>query len=318
MIRCADNPILTRADIPDIPPFFTDVTSVMNSGAIKVDDRYLLMLRVQSRGRETCFLMAESRDGMHFKVADQPVHFQGIETIKERILHNYDPRITRIENSYYIMFAMEFESGCHLGLAKTDDFIDFQFLGKTTDEPTRNGVLFPEKHNGYYLRMDRPNRVALEGGPVTGNQIYLSRSKNLIEWEAVTELIAGRYLHWDDLVGSGPPPVKTRKGWLHLYHGIAMHYEPIYQVGVMMLDLNDPSRLIARSRNNVLEPRELYELVGQVPNVIFPCGWVIESFDDEGFAMPESEVKLYYGAADTTLCLATTTVQALIDEAFLQ
>jgi beta-1,4-mannooligosaccharide/beta-1,4-mannosyl-N-acetylglucosamine phosphorylase len=127
--------------------------------------------------------------------------------------------------------------------------------------------------------------------------------------------MSGRLHYWDELIGSGPPPVKTRDGWLHIYHGIATHFASsnIYQAGAVLLDLNEPWKMIARSWNNILEPRELYELVGQVPNVVFPSGMIVEEYDSEGYATPDSEVKIFYGAADTVVCLATTTVRKLID-----
>ncbi len=127
----------------------------------------------------------------------------------------------------------------------------------------------------------------------------------------------GRWRYWDELIGSGPPPVKTKEGWLHLYHGVATHFASvnIYQAGVVLLDLKDPTRVIARSRGNILEPRELYEMVGQVPNVVFPSGMIVEETDPEGFAPGESSVKVYYGAADTCIGLATTTVAALLQAA---
>jgi beta-1,4-mannooligosaccharide/beta-1,4-mannosyl-N-acetylglucosamine phosphorylase len=95
-----------------------------------------------------------------------------------------------------------------------------------------------------------------------------------------------------------------------------MHYQPIYQAGVVLLDLNEPWRVISRGRYNVLEPREMWEMVGQVPNVVFPTGIIVESYDENGFANNSSEVKLYYGAADTHIGLATSTIQALIDACF--
>jgi beta-1,4-mannooligosaccharide/beta-1,4-mannosyl-N-acetylglucosamine phosphorylase len=125
----------------------------------------------------------------------------------------------------------------------------------------------------------------------------------------------GRLHYWDELIGSGPPPVKTRAGWLHVYHGVATHFAAanIYQAGVCLLDLNDPSRLIARGRNNVLEPREPYELSGQVPNVVFPTGIIVDEIDAEGYAAPQSKLRIYYGAADTVVALATATVGELLE-----
>ena len=178
------NPILTRADIPAIPPHLSDVTSVFNPGAVKVNDEYLLMLRVQSRSRETSLLVARSPDGVHFTVSAEAVHFKGIEKVRGRIYHVYDPRITRLGDSSYIMVALDMDNACHLGLAVTADFRSFEFLGLTSTEDIRNGVLFPEQVAGKYLRMDRPNKARLEGGPTTGNTIWLSESDDLLHWRA--------------------------------------------------------------------------------------------------------------------------------------
>lgn len=315
MHRHTKNPILTRKDIPNIPPHLIDVTSVFNPGAVKFKDKYLLMLRVQSRSRETFFVLAESLNGVDFKVRKEIVKFKGIEKIKEKIYHVYDARITKLEGKYYLMFAMDMEGICKLGLAATNDFQSFEFLGVISEEDNRNGVLFSEKVNGKYLRMDRPNKVQKESGPKSGNTIWLSESDDLLRWKPVAPLISGRFHYWDEFIGSGPPPVKTRRGWLHIYHGVATHFGSanIYQAGVMLLDLKDPSKVIGRCRRNILEPREMYEMVGQVPNVVFPSGWIIEKYDSDGFALPDSEVKIYYGAADTVVGLATTTVQELLN-----
>ncbi|RLC46910.1 MAG: glycosidase [Candidatus Cloacimonadota bacterium] len=316
MKRYVNNPIVTRNDIPKILPYLRDVTSVFNPGAIRFDEKILLMLRVQNRARETYFVMASSEDGINFNAEDKIVHWQGIKKIQETIFHIYDPRITKLDDVYYIMFAMDMASGCYLGLGKTLDFRLFEFMGIVSNEDNRNGVLFSEKVGGKYLRLDRPNKVQLEDGPLTGSSIWLSQSDDLIKWEAVREIISGRNHYWDELIGAGPPPVKTDRGWLCVYHGIAMHYQPIYQAGVMLLDLDDPSKVIARGRYNILEPRELYETVGQVPNVIFPTGIIIDEFDENGFAKPESKVSIYYGAADTSVGMANSTIHELIELCF--
>jgi len=312
--RSERNPIITRTDIPEIPPHVRDVTSVFNPGAIKFNDEYLLMLRVQLRSRETFFLTAKSRDGVSFAVSKKIVHFKGIEKVRDRIYHMYDARITRLGDLYYIMFALDMDNGCQLGLGATKDFDSFEFLGITSSEDIRNGVLFPEKVGGKYLRMDRPNKARLEGGPMTGNTIWLSESDDLVHWRFRAPVMSGRFHFWDEFIGSGPPPVKTRQGWLHVYHGVAGHFgsSNIYQAGVALLDLQDPSKVIGRCRCNILEPRELYELTGQVPNVVFPSGMIVERYDSEGFALPESSLKIYYGAADTVVGLATGTVQDLL------
>ncbi len=317
MRRYSHNPIVTRANIPDIPPALVDVTSVFNPGAVKFNNKYLLLLRVQNRGRETFTMVAISDDGVHFEVEKRIVEFAGIDSVKETIYHCYDPRITELDGCYYIMFAMDMETACRLGLARTCDFQSFEFLGLASADDNRNGVLFPEKVNGRYLRLDRPNVVQLEGGPISGNAICLSESDDLLTWQFAGTVISGRFHYWDERIGAGPPPIKTKDGWLQIYHGIADHFgsSSIYQAGVMLLDLDDPLRVIARGRYNILEPRELYELTGQVPNVVFPSGAIVEDVDADGFAALGSEVKVYYGAADTCVGLAFTTVDELISTA---
>ncbi len=309
------NPILTRDDIPEIRGQIKDVTSVFNPGAIKFNDQYILLLRVQKRSRETVTMIAKSDNGVDFKVEERIIDFRGIEKVDETIYHCYDPRITKIGDKYYIMFAMDMENKCSLGLAQTDDFEEFNFMGIVSEGDIRNGVLFPEKINGKYLRLERPNKVELEGGPTSGSAIHLAASADLLEWEDKGKVMAGRPHYWDERIGSGPPPVKTKQGWLHIYHGIAEHFgaASIYQGGVTLLDLKDPSELLARSNNNILEPREIWELTGQVPNVVFPSGMIVEEYDAHGFAKHGSKVYIYYGAADTVLGLAESTIKELID-----
>ncbi len=328
MQRHPDNPILTRSDIPDIPslprdpfhpPLLHDVTSVFNPGAIERTDaeaRFItLLLRVQDRSRETYLVPAHSSDGVSFHVEPRIVEFRGLEKLGRRVYHVYDARITRLEGAYYILFAMDMDDGCQLGLGRTEHFEDFEFLGLVSDEDIRNGVLFPEKVGGLYLRMDRPNRARHTGGPTSGSTIWLSASDDLLTWRPVAPLIDGRFHYWDEFIGSGPPPVKTREGWLHIYHGVAGHFgsSAVYQAGVMLLDLDDPSKVIGRCRRNILEPREPYELAGQVPNVVFPSGLIVEKVEAEGFAAADSPVKVYYGAADTAVGLAETTIAELLD-----
>jgi predicted GH43/DUF377 family glycosyl hydrolase len=318
MKRHPRNPILTRSDIPDIPPLLHDVTSVFNPGAIERRETtarlVTLLLRVQDRSRETYIVPAHSNDAVKFQVEPRIVEFEGLNKLGAKVYHVYDPRITWLDGAYYIMFAMDLDDGCQLGLGRTEDFERFEFLGRVSDGDIRNGVLFPEKVGGRYLRMDRPNKARHSGGPTSGSAIWLSESEDLLRWKPVAPLVQGRFHFWDEYIGSGPPPVKTREGWLHIYHGVAGHFGSanIYQAGVMLLDLTDPSKVLGRCRRNILEPREPYELAGQVPNVVFPSGMVVEKVDAEGFALPRSEVKVYYGAADTSVGLAVTTIADLL------
>jgi beta-1,4-mannooligosaccharide/beta-1,4-mannosyl-N-acetylglucosamine phosphorylase len=314
--RYSKNPIISPRDIISSHPEMIDISSVFNPGGIQFGNKILLLLRVQNRGRETLTVKATSDDGVHFTIDDQPIKFSGMDKLDETVFHIYDPRITKIENTYFIMAAMDVVGKCLLGLFKTEDFSSLEFLGTTGQEDNRNGVLFPEKINGKYASFDRPNKSLVENGVTTGNAIWYSESDDLIKWESKEMVMEGRLHHWDEYIGAGPPPVKTQKGWLMVYHGIAMHYQPIYQAGVVLLDLDEPWKVISRGRYNVLEPREMWEMVGQVPNVVFPTGLIVDSVDDSGFTNLSSEIKLYYGAADTHIGLATSTIQELIDACF--
>jgi beta-1,4-mannooligosaccharide/beta-1,4-mannosyl-N-acetylglucosamine phosphorylase len=313
--RYLNNPVLSREDLPELPPRLVDASSVFNPGAVRHDGRTRLLLRVQTRGRESLLLQAVSDEGLRFQVLPEIVELHGLERVSGTVLHVYDPRITALEGRYYITLALDTAAGGRLALARTDDFRRFEFLGLLGKENARNGVLFPERVGGRYLLLSRPNTVRPPGGgALTGDRIVLSASDDLERWRRIGEVMSGRPHFWDELIGAGPPPLKTREGWLLVYHGVATHFAgaPVYQAGAALLDLDDPLRVLARTRDNILEPRETYELVGQVPNVVFPSGLVTDRADAAGFAPLDSRAWLYYGAADSVVALATATVADLL------
>lgn len=312
--RHPSNPILTRESIPAGSPL-ADASSVFNPGATLHEGRVRLLLRVQTRARRTSWLSASSDDGAHFEVDPEPVTFDGLDRAGVAVHHVYDPRITRIDDRILVVAAMDLDDGCRLGLFETDDFFRMKFLGFCSQDENRNGVLFPASFDGAYLRLDRPNRAHLPDRPPTGDSIVLSESHDLLSWEPRGVVVAGRPRLWDELIGPGPPPLRTRHGWLVVYHGVATHPGAlnIYQAGVLLLDEMDPRIVLGRSDGNVLEPREPYEVVGQVPNVVFPSGWVVEPGAQDDPAADDTRVFLYYGAADTVVALATTRVGRLIE-----
>jgi predicted GH43/DUF377 family glycosyl hydrolase len=212
----------------------------------------------------------------------------------------YDPRITELEGSFYLCHAAHSGHGCRLSLLKTEDFERFEWLGLISETDNRNGVLFPEKVGGLYARFDRPNT----GGDF--GDIWLSYSPDLVYWGKSLCVLRNQDVRWAwSKIGPGAVPIKTPEGWLNVFHGVRTqckaHY--VYQLGVALHDLEDPSRVIRAASEAILEPEEHYELVGQTPSVVFTSGAVVE---DDG------EVKLYYGGADTVMCLATTTVERLL------
>ncbi|MEN8151702.1 MAG: glycoside hydrolase family 130 protein [Planctomycetota bacterium] len=310
--RLDRNPLITRDDIPDIPPHVIDPSSVFNPGVVKTDDGVRFLLRVQTRGRRTFLVPARSEDGIDIEVADFVADVDGLDAVGEEVFHLYDARLSVIDGQGYAVFAADVPGACRLVTAKTDDFERFEVIGVDANEDLRNGVLFPEKVGGRYLRLDRPNEVDLPGQPGSGHRIRLSESDDAATWKPVGPVMAGRWHYFDELIGAGPPPLRTDAGWLLVYHGIATHFASsnIYQAGVALLDLCDPTKVIARGIDNVLEPREPWELTGQVPNVVFPTGLV--AMEGEG---RETRVLLYYGAADTVVGVAESTIGALIDAA---
>jgi predicted GH43/DUF377 family glycosyl hydrolase len=253
------------------------------------------------------FWIAESKDGYHFKPWPKPVDMPyGNPEFKEYAGSMiYDPRVTKIGDVYYIVHAAHSGHTCRLSLVKTEDFKKFQWMGFISETDNRNGVLFPEKINRLYARLDRPNT-----GDGNGD-IWISYSPDLIFWgkaKCVFRNWQGIRWAWAK-IGPGAVPIKTPEGWLNIFHGVRWqgkaHY--VYQLGVCLLDLKDPSKVKAMAEDAILIPEEQYELVGQTPSVVFTCGAVVEN---------DGEIKLYYGGADTVQCLATTSVKRLIEACY--
>jgi len=293
--RFRGNPIITVDDIP-----FT-CNTVFNAGAIKYKDEYLLLLRVETLEGKSCLVLAKSLDGYNFEVEKEPVMSssskQPFATYEGRGVE--DPRITYFEDKYYIFYTAYSRYGPRIALAKTNDFKNFKRIALTSQPGNKDAVLFPKKINDLFVRFDRPS---------TGSafHMWISYSPDLFYWGNSKVVMEARPGFWDsDKVGAGAPPIETKKGWLEIYHGVKVTSGgKVYRLGCALFDLEDPSRLIGRTKIPIISPREIYERTGDVPNVIFTCGAILE---DNG------EVKLYYGAADTCICMGTCQLQELID-----
>lgn len=298
--RYEGNPILTGKSFPAD----ADIKNVFNSGIVKYNGIYTMVCRVENSALFDSFWIAESKDGFHFKPRPNPVEMPYDDPNFKKYAESmiYDPRVTKIADVYYMIHAAHSGHTCRLSLVKTEDFKKFHWMGFISETDNRNGVLFPEKINGLYARLDRPNT-----GCDTGD-IWISYSPDLIFWgrsECVFRNYEGIRWAWTK-IGPGATPIKTPKGWLVIFHGVRTQCRAhfVYQLGVCLLDLNDPSKVRAMADDAILIPEEQYELVGQTPSVVFTCGAVTE---DNG------EIKLYYGGADTVQCVATTSVERLIE-----
>ncbi len=297
--RHPDNPILTASDIPG------GASSVFNSALVRHEGKVVALLRVERCDGTQSIRYAESPDGLEFQVTDEVLLVPTAEpqlTYEEAI---YDPRITKIEGTYYVTYAAENRFGCQVGLARSSDLKHWEKMELIAEPDNRNIVLFPERINGLYCRLDRPY-----SGPFGTQQrggIWVSYSPDLVFWGMHRNIMESRRFHWDrGKIGPGAPPVKTEAGWLVIYHGTTPYCNGlVYRLGLALLDLEDPTRVVARPAEYLLSPRETYERVGDVPNVCFACAAIPS--EDGG------ELMIYYGGADTCLCLATARIDELVE-----
>ncbi|MBW1975760.1 MAG: glycoside hydrolase family 130 protein [Deltaproteobacteria bacterium] len=294
--RHPKNPILTRDDVP------YHCNTVFNAAVCRFKDTYMMLLRVEETNGRSHLTLAESQDGIHFSVHPRPwiVPSEDPEYEPYERFGIEDPRITQIGETYYITYVAFGPHGPRTGLGLTKDFKRFERICLMTESDNKDCVLFPEKIQGYYVRLDRPGGM---GG--SRASIWISYSPDLIHWGRSKVLLAPEPGWGASKVGVSTPPIKTEEGWLVLYHGVRQTGAGrIYRVGAMLLDLEKPEKLIRYTPHFILAPREYYERVGDVPNVVFPCGFVLE----------ENVLKLYYGAADTCICLAETTLDEIMKE----
>jgi len=293
--RWERNPIITLQDVP------FRCNAVFNGTPVKFDGEYLLLLRVEGQQGYSFFCLAKSRDGLHFHMDDRPCLLPAKEGAFSIWEENgiEDPRITIIDGQYYIMYTAVSRYGHRIALARTDDFESFERLALVSGPGNKDGVLFPEKINGLYARLDRPIGNGI-------GSIWISYSPDLIKWGRSELVISPRPRYWDSFrIGASVPPIRTDRGWLEIYHGLKMTTAgPVYRVGTVMLDYDNPTKVIGRSLSPVLSPRQEYERIGDVGNVVFASGAIVE---------PDGEVKVYYGAADTSICVATAHIDELIE-----
>lgn len=298
LTRHPAGPILTGADFPASGR----ISRVFNSGIIKHDGRYIMACRAENRALRDCIWIAESVDGIKFIPRPAPIKVPSGDPGWDEYTAGmyYDPRITKIDDTFYLMHAAHSGHGCRLSLIKTKDFETFEWMGFVSETDNRNGVLFPEKIGGLYARFDRPNTGGNFG------DMWISYSPDLIFWGKSECVLRNADVRWAwTKIGPGAVPIKTKEGWLNIFHGVrtqcAQHY--IYCLGVALHDLENPAKIIARCDEAILEPEEDYELAGQTPSVVFTSGAVAEE---------DGTVKVYYGGADTVQCLATTSIEELL------
>ncbi len=296
--RHRNNPILTSEH------FGGAINVAFNPSAALVGETTVLLVRVEDRWGLSHLHAARSADGFtDWQIAPEPA--------MSPILGDYqaawgyeDARTVWVEElDRFVMTCTAYGgSGPAVHLALTKDFDEFEHVGTIMPPEDKNASLFPRRINGNWVLLHRP--VTVTG--LTAD-VWLSRSTDLVSWRSPEPVMACRTGSWWDAtrIGIGPPPIETADGWLVIYHGVKTTVSgPIYRVGAALLDLENPSVVLHRTSQWLMSPATDYERVGDVPNVVFPSGATVR---------PNGELRLYYGAADTSVCVATTTVEALLD-----
>jgi predicted GH43/DUF377 family glycosyl hydrolase len=294
--RYINNPILTKEDVP------YPVATVHNAAVVKHKDKYIMIFRSHKLNGRSILGKAESFDGYDFEVDKEPFMVPATQgPFKEYEAYGIeDPRIVFIEGEYLITYSAYSRHGVRIGLAKTSDFKTIERFSLITEADYRNVVVFPEKFNGLYARLDRPH------SEISPWSVWISYSPDLRFWGDSELIMKPLQYHWDEMkIGPGAPPIKTSRGWLNIYHGVFPTMSgSIYRLGVALHDLADPSKIIAVGDNWILQPEEIYEITGYVHNVVFSCA-----------AVPETDgtVKIYWGGADKVMCVGTAILEELVD-----
>jgi predicted GH43/DUF377 family glycosyl hydrolase len=298
--RYPGNPILSPEDWP-----YT-VNAVFNPGvALGPDGETLLLVRVEDRSGISHLTLARSEDGMNnWEIDDKPT-LTPQTTRFEEVWGIEDPRIVKFGEEYLIAHTAVSSAGPMVGLLSTRDFQQFDRLPIVSPPEDKDAALFPVKFGDRYAIIHRP----VFFGHRAEAHIWISFSPDLRHWGDHRILLESRHtLHWDqERIGIGPPPLRTEEGWLVMFHGVKQTAAgALYRAGLAVLDLDDPTRVLARSDEWVMGPETEYERTGDVPGVVFPTGWI----------RVRDKVRMYYGAADTCVGMATARIDDLLQFTF--
>ncbi len=295
--RHSGNPILTIEKWP------YPANSVFNCGATFVNRETVLLNRVEDLRGLSHLTIARSKNGIsNWKIDEKPIFAADPENYPEEIWGIEDPRITYVEElqEYIIVYTAYSRGGPLVSLAKTKDFKTFDRLGAVMPPEDKDAALFPVRFGGNWAMLHRPSSTS----PSAGAHIWLSFSPDLRHWGQHRIVIRAREGGWWDAnkIGLSPPPLKIPEGWLVLYHGVRKTGGGvIYRLGLALLDLDNPAKLLRRGDEWIFGPRMHYEREGDVDDVVFPGGWTLE----------KNQVRIYYGGADTCIAMATAKLSDL-------
>jgi len=299
--RHPKNPILRTSQWP------YPVNSVFNAGAVRLRDtgEVLLLVRVEDRRGISHLCAARSPDGIgEWRIDPAPTLLPNRRERPEEIWGIEDPRVTWIEEMerYAVLYTAYSRGGPGVSLALTRDFRTFEHYGMVMHPEDKDAALLPRRFGGHWAMIHRPHSTS---GPA---HMWISFSPDLRHWGSHQVLMRAREGGWWDArrIGLSPPPIETPQGWLVIYHGVRITPAGcLYRIGLALFDGEDPTRLIRRGDEWVFGPIESYERVGDVHDVVFPCGSVL---DEDG-----DRLLLYYGGADTCVGVATASLSDLLD-----
>jgi len=297
--RLKSNPILTAADWP------YPANSVFNPGATLLSDgTTLLLCRVEDRRGHSHLSVARSTNGIDdWQVDDRPTLVADPEHFPEEVWGIEDARITRLPElgKYVVVYTAYSRVGPGVALALTEDFHDFDRYGMIMPPEDKDAALFPRRIGGQWALIHRPVSAP-------GAHMWMSYSPDLRHWGSHKLMLEARHGGWWDAnkIGLSPPPIETPEGWLVIYHGVRANASgSLYRLGLALFDLQTPERCLKRSNEWIFGPDEIYEQRGDVDNVVFPCGTTVGADGDT--------IHLYYGAADTSVAMATGSIRAILE-----
>ena len=293
--RYTENPVINRNPIPGVARIF-------NSAVLPFEDGFVGVFRGEQIDGIPHIYLGKSPDGINWNFDADKITFVNEKSEPFMPKYAYDPRLAKVEDTYYILWCQDFY-GASIGIAKTQDFKTFTRLENPFVPYNRNAVLFPRKINGFYTMLSRP----CDSGHTPFGDIFLSQSPDMQFWGHHRHVMGKGSNWWESVkIGGGAVPIETDEGWLLFYHGVTGTCSGfVYSIGGAILDRDEPSRVLYRCGNFLLTPEMWYEERGFVPNVCFPCA----SLQDR----ETGRIAIYYGCADSYVGLAFTTLDTVVD-----
>lgn len=292
--RYTNNPIIGRNPV-------RGVARIFNSAVMPYEEGFIGVFRGEQTDGVSYIYLGRSDDGLSWNFEEEKIHFVDEDGNPFMPIYAYDPRLVKVEDTYYIIWCQDFY-GASIGIAKTQDFKVFTRIENPFIPYNRNAVLFPRKINGNYMLLSRPS----DSGHTPFGDIFLSESPDMVYWGKHRHVMGRNGNWWESLkIGGGAAPIETDEGWLLFYHGVAGTCNGyVYSIGGAILDLENPSIVKYRCKNFLITPEEWYEERGFVPNVCFPCATICDPKD--------GRIAIYYGCADSYVGVAFTKLDEIV------